>query len=413
MSFFSVSKKNGQRYGVIIDIGSGSVLAALVHSNPKADYPTVIWSHRETAPIRNIENLDEVSKAVVSALVNVSMLIESEGRKALYSYDKSARLTEVQCGISAPWSYTVTKAIDYKQEQSFIITEDLIEELLSAIRQKTEKELRENETAKELGLAVVTRALTDVLVSGYHVSNPEGNEAKDIKIYQTSAVVQSFFNEAIEEIKNKLFSAAELKKISFILIFYFVAKDLFVKRNNFCLVDVTYEATEIGIVRDGVLLYATHTPFGVISLAREISAVTKVPLHEAFGYLRLDKPFSFKEKLTDKQKQEVDEVFDAYIDRLAALFHETGDELSIPKTVLVHTDLNSEVLFVDLFKKAAKRATRSDSNVIPVTSQIVKQMKIEQTEKENVSGNANHDSALLLSAYFFHNNTQAGKIDYL
>ena len=80
---------------------------------------------------------------------------------------------------------------------------------------------------------------------------------------------------------------------------------------------------------------------------------------------------------------------------------------------MVHTDLNSEVLFVDLFKKAAKRATRSDSNVIPVTSQIVKQMKIEQTEKENVSGNANHDSALLLSAYFFHNNTQAGKIDYL
>lgn len=410
MSFLGL-RKASDRYGVIIDIGSGSVLTAIVHSNPNQEHPNIVWSHREPAPLRNIDSIEQSAKAVLTALMNASMLLDSEGRKALYEFDNKSKLTELQCSISAPWSYTVTKTVNYNQDQPFTITDELISELIVAIQEKVEGEMKENETLHNLGLQVITRSDVDILSNGYRVKNPEGEKTSALTISHTSVVAQKYLIDAIDEMRDKLFVNTKCHKLSFILMLFNISRELLPETYDICLVDITYEATEIGIVRDGSLKYCTHTSFGSFSLAREISAVTGVPLHESFGYLHTDTPYSFMESLNKSQADEISAVFEAYIDKVSTLFHETGDRLSIPKHISLHSDLNSESLFLDLIEKAAKRSVKNDVKITAISKKILQQTYEQSTKATDEQ--IPSDTALLLSAQFFHKQTEHRLFEYI
>lgn len=392
--------RGGNSYGAIIDIGSGSVLVAIVHSNPNQSHPHIVWSHREQAPLKNIDSLEQSAKAVMTALVNASMLLDAHGREALRSYDSAARLSHMQCGIGAPWSYTVTKTLNYTQETSFTITEELIDELTRAVQDKISTELEANETLQQLGLQVIDRKPMDMLTNGYRVADPVGEEASQFLLAHANAVTQQHLIDAIEEMHEKLLPDTKMNMTSFALIFHTVTRDIFPNIFDVCLLDITYEATEIGIVRDGVLRYCTHTPFGLYSLVREISTITKVPLAEAYGYLQSEKPYAFMESLPATQVNEIEKVFENYTEKLAELLKETGDELSIPKHISIHTDRYCEGLFVDVVKKAVKRTVKSDPLVKPITGEIISSLYTETTKDGSIK--TPKDTALLLSAQFFH-----------
>jgi len=409
MSWYSL-ERSADRYGVVIDIGSGSVLASIVHSNPKNKHPYIVWSHRDHIPLRNIDSLEQSAKAVMTALVNVSMLLDGEGRKILYDYDPAAQLKELQCTIAAPWSYTVTKTVNYKQSVPFVITKTLVFELEEIIKNKIEAEINQNPALSNLGLEVIVEADMSMTANDYRVKEPIGSSASTFSLTRTHGISQQYLLDALDEMRDKLFTGAESRKLSFILALYAVTQHLLEYHHDTCLVDITYEATEIGIVRDGVLLYTTHTPFGSFSLAREISNITNAPLHESFGYLHLDKPYSFLETVTPKQRKDIEIVFEAYIEKVNALFHETGDDLAIPHNILLHAGQNQEVLFKDLLEKAAKRALKTRPKINSISTAIVAEFYNNATQKKSVT--IPHDTALLLSAQFFHNRPLLKTFEY-
>ncbi len=410
MSFFS-AVKNAERFCVVIDVGSGSVLVAIVHSVAGEPHPNIVWSHREQAPLRDIDSIEQSAKAVMSALMRAVMLVESDGRKALVKYKKSAQLTELQCAISAPWSYTVTKKIDYTKEEPFEITETLIDDLKAAILQQVTNDLKSNEALSDLNLGIVTRATMDLLANDYRVENPIGSKTSSLSVMHSTVISQQYLIEALNEAGEKLFSEAECHKLSFILVFFVVTRELLSSYYDMCLIDITNEATEMGIIRDGSLTYCTHTSFGSNSIAREISAITGVPLATAASYLHSAKPYSFIDNLPAAQKKEIEIVFDAYIERLADLFKETGDVLAIPKNIAVHSDLESEPLFEDLIKKASKRAVKQDPAVTLVSETIIE--RLYNKTSEETTEKIPRDTALLLSAQFFHMKYSPDNFEYL
>lgn len=410
MSFFS-QRSSADTYGAIIDIGSGSVLVAIVHSHQKNSHPNILWSHREHVPLRDIASLGQASKSVMTALINAAMELDTAGRKVLAVHHPGARISQIQSSISAPWSYTVTKTINYTQEKPFTITQTLIQELIKTTEQKILNDLTHNETLNENGLLPITAITLDMLSNGYRINHPEDGKATEFTISRANVVVQEPIIRTLNETGEKIFTDLEHKQLSFMLIAFFVLRDLLPQIFEIAIVDVTYEATELGIVRDGTLQYCTHTPFGVFSLAREIAAAVSIPLSEAFGHLHSPEPFSFLETVSKTKKSEVDEIFEAYIDRIASLFKETGDELSIPKTIALHVDLNSEPLFLGLIEKAAKRCTKSTPVITLITKEIFKQTFDEKTTKEFFAHSS--DTALLLSALFFHKQRNSTTLTYV
>jgi hypothetical protein len=405
MKLFSKSRRS-ERFGVLIDIGSGSVLTAIVASDQTKSEPQILWSHREHAPLRNIDSIQESAKAVMTALMNSLMKLDGEGRQILSAYRSSAKITEIQTCISAPWSYTVTKTINYKQEDPFEINDNLIDELVRTAMQKTTDELSEQDSVNRLGLTIITRITMDILANGYRVKEAVNGKVKNLSVTHSSVVTQQYLVDTINDLNGKLFSGVASSKLSYILALFCVVQDLFPKTAEACLIDITYEASEIGIVRDGSLNYSTHTPFGSFSLAREIAHITGVPLHEAFQALHTDTPYSFMDGLPDTQKEDVTKVFDSYVEKLVGLFTETGDDLSIPKKIFLHVDLQSEPLFKDLVEKAVKLSIKTAPDVTIVTPRL-----LSNTGKVSVS--LETDTAMLVSAMFFHKQNHCHGFEYL
>lgn len=394
MALFSFGQR-GVRFGVIIDIGSGSVLVAIVASDPTKEEPVIVWQHRENAPIRNINTITESSKGVATALVAALLDFDTNGRQALEQYQSGATIRHIQCSVAAPWSHTVSKNITYSQEDTFEITDELIGELVRAAEEKTTFELKENELTAKLGVTIANRVTMDIVANGYHIADPIGEKTKKLAITHTTVVIQNDLYDTILDLKQKLFPKAELQLYSYILLLHCVTKSTYKRTENIGLIDVTYEATELGVVRDGILHGVSFLPFGLYSLVREISAVTKKPLGETFKYLHGNEPYKFLETLPKGQQEEIETIFESYIARLQELLQETGDELSVPRNIILHTDATVEPLLLDLLTKTTKRVLHTAPDLSPITKKLVNA----QIAAENQLIN---DTTVLVAARFFH-----------
>ncbi len=399
MSLFS-SQKNSVRYGALVDIGSGSVLAAILKSDPRSTHPEIIWSKREYVPLRNTTSLQDSAKHVMTSLMNALMLLDSEGRKVYQAVASTQRLPEVQVTIAAPWSYTVTKDISYTHANGFTLSQELVEELLRTAEQKVAEELAAQERVEQLGLTIITRSVVGLIANGYAIDQPSNQEVKTLKIYEANAIAQDYLVKAIGEVCEKLLPSAKIQLFSFILVFYTIIRHLEGLTSEYCLVDITYEATELGVIRDGILQHTTHTPFGAFSIAREIAAALAVPLEEAYSYLYTSDPTNNLTNVSSDKKADLQRIFDSYEEQVSLLFHETGDALAIPKKIFIHGNLRTEPFFTARISDAAKRATKS-SHVVQSASVAVLDTFYPDDLAIALRDSA-LDTALLISSQFFH-----------
>ncbi len=399
MSLFT-PRSTAVRYGVIIEIGSGSVLVAIVRSTAGSNHPDIIWSVREQTVRREISDLSSGAKNVLTALMNVVLLVESEGKAALKAAAPGATLTHIQVSITAPWSYTITKVISYSTEGTFTVTAALIASLMDAAQKKITEDLKENELASDLGLTIMTRATTDILANGYKTSDPVGEKAETITLTQVSAVAQSYLTDAIADVHTKVLPRASIERFSFMLMFHCIIRDLHHSMTEYCLIDVTDEATEIGIVRGGILHYCTHTAFGISTLAREIAICLNIPIDEAVAFLREPYHSHQLSELTDAKRAEVEIVFSHYQAAVTALFHETGDTLSIPKVLFIHGGADTESFFSTQISLAAKAATSTTHTAHAVSTELLTAgytpEQLAEVTKQGL------DTAVLVAAAFFH-----------
>lgn len=397
---FSLFKKSDVRYGVIVDIGSGSVLVSIIASDIQKPYPDIIWSRREYSPLRKSFTPVDAAKSVMTSLMNALMSLDSEGRKKLREVAPGEKLDSLQVTIAAPWSYTVTKTIAYQQEDVFEITKTLLEELLRTASKKVEEEMLENEKVQDLGLDIIAKTTLQVIANGYPVTITGKQKAKTLKVIQSSSVAQEYLLDAILDAHDKMLPSTELTQYSFMLPYYFVLQEIVQKGTDYCLVDLTYEATEIGVVRDGVLTYCTHTPYGVFTLAREIADALSVPLEEAYGYLTNEELSEFTNTLSETKKEAIKNIFLNYQIHLSELFKETGDGLTIPKRIYIHGNLETEPFFNAQVQAAATMATKMPHATYNVTGELLTKKFPEEVTQGLKQ--ANQDTALLISAQFFH-----------
>jgi cell division ATPase FtsA len=387
MSLFSSTAEEDD-YGVVIDIGSASVGISIVLSHNLEESILVIWSYREYGLIKDTAHEKESLKDINTALVNALLELGNSGLKALYEHSHKIAINYVQVAICAPWSYTVTKTIHYEDEHPFKVDDELIAELVATARKETQNTEVEGELIQTLGLRTITDTTTNVQLNGYSIKDPIGQEGRSIQLAHITAVAQEKILMTLEDSLEKVLPKAKVEYFSFMYLFYRTLKNLHPDTSEICLIDVTNEATEIGIVRDNVLRYATHTPFGMYSLAREIAFACNIPKEEAFSYLKSGRDWS-DGSFTQAMLAEIDIILNAYEDKIAELFKHTGDTLAIPKTLFLHTAKATEEFFSEHIKNAAKKATTTNHSIHLFTSEVLEGIDID-------------DTALGVSVYTFH-----------
>ncbi|MFT5849582.1 MAG: hypothetical protein ACI9H6_000391 [Patiriisocius sp.] len=382
------SKIPQQQCGVIIDIGSGSVGVSIIVSDVQEAKPEIVWSHRTYVLIKDIADTAIPMKEITTSLVNSFLQLGSDGMKKLHETHPHLSVGSVQVTISAPWTYTITKSINFTDEHPFEVGADLIEELSQTAEKQAFVAILENEILQESQLEVIDNATIRTTINGYPVVNPRKISTREVIIAHIIAITHKKIISVLEDSKNKIIPKAELTTHSFMYLFYDVLKNLNPDTSEACLIDVTSEATEIGVLRDETLTHVTHDAFGTFSLAREISLLCKIPKEEAYTYMKGGESF-VETKLSAAKLAELKVIIEAYEDKVAKLFKRTGDALAIPKTLFLHCETHTEAFFTNHIAKAAKKATGANHSVHPITSLLFKDA-------------TSTDTAILLSAHYYH-----------
>lgn len=364
--FSFLSDATTEHAALLVDVGSGSVGIALVHYTNQSSPPVILWSHREYAGITDTVK-QPVAKVIKTALLQAFLEFDSTGRKQLPEHLTSRDILHTQVLINAPWVFTITKTVSFSQEHNFTITDSLVTELEKAARTDTEEAIATlTDTLPEhTQLQVIDGQPIMVIANGYQTTAWQNTTARSLKIDYLTSLSHVSIIETVEEMHGKIVPNTTLSMHAHIAALYKTMRSLHPAISELCLVDITTEGTEIGMVRNGVLRHVTSVPYGSYTIAREIATAMDVPTEEALGYLQ--NPYS--ELRANKKALP---IIDTYEAALSQAFTETGDELLVPKTVYTHVNQAVVPVLKESLTQALQSATDQEHIVHSITSEILK-----------------------------------------
>lgn len=239
----------------LIDIGSGSVGGAFVHLEPGTP-PTIYYTARIPIEVREGETCEE---AMPKALEMLGQVLVTNGGPILHMETGSARIDSVFATVGAPWQDTKVLVASKEEAKPFTFTHTLMDDI-----------------AKQCVIQPGgrTRCKNDVIatiLNGYEVAHPFGKKAKRADLVVLSSSLEEKVAASIERTLRKSFHAHDITLAAFAPIAYAVIRDLFPHEQDFLIIDVEGEATDLAFVKRGLLADVACVPQGTNALLEAIS----------------------------------------------------------------------------------------------------------------------------------------------
>ncbi len=388
--------------GVIIDIGSGSVTGSIVLSDPRKELPEMIYTHRESIPLRSTSTPVEEVRAMRRVLFSVILTVEQKGMAVLYQREKRMRVNRMVVSCTAPWSNTVTQIIHFERETPFTVTPQMIDQIITHAYEKEKAHTGEPiKTLHDEGQHVVEKLIIDITLNGYSIPEPYNKEASEITIAHVRGLVPTPILTALHDVEKHIPRGIEVRIHTSALILYCVLRDLYPQTSNALIVTVSGETTEIVLVQKGILYEAIAVAYGVHSLIRDIAMLCKTIPEEAQGYLRAYK----QNLLTDAQEKMLMHAQQGYGHALEAALHELTLRYVLPQTIFLILDQDMEQFFTDTIQSAMnEKATLRSTTIVPLSPKHTEGLVV-------VGGGVVASPRLALTARFFHKLHACGTID--
>ena len=395
---FGLRNSKDAVYGVIIDIGSGSVGVGILESDPDEKLPKVVFSHRVYMRISEDNPTDEDKlRQMREALFSASLILSKEGLLTLNEFDSHAKIGRILVTCSSPWAHTVSRSVTYDQEEEFKITRSILEDLIKTAEDEIAEKIAETAIVGSMGLKVVEKATVNVRLNGYQVHDYMGQGANTVELSHITGLVPEEVLEAVYEVQDKILTDTKISAHTFMLVMYCVLRDLFPNTDDMTIVDVTGETTEIGVINDGILSETIHAPYGSNTLLRHVVGKLNVPLSEAITLVR-----GYGEgTLSDDKNPEVRDALSAYQETLGKAIQELTIDKSIPSTMIVTALPEVEPLFRLVVPETANKVTGMQYKIIQIKQQILNEIALEN----------NHDTFISVSSRFFHKLHGCGEIE--
>ena len=389
MKLFPAKQKT--EYAILLDIGSGSVSLTVIDLYDKNK--KIVWGEREQLLLKSLEDVNRSAKQIMTATADLLMRFHSKGVKTLNSGEKKALFSIMQVSVAAPFAHTVSKKVFYQEKEPFTLNKDLLKNLFATALEKIVK--NEEEITEELSLVAKSRTVIEEKANGYPISVPKQQKVKKLELALLTTFLNTYIDNELNELQEKLFPETKYFNYSFISMLYLVLKDINPKLQEYCLVNQTLEATELAVVRDGVLTYTTYDEYGIASLIREISETIGNPIEEVFASIKSDVFSAQYEKLSAKKRKKIDGILQNYEQRIVDLLEQTGDSFTIPKSIYLHTVSCTYDFFAERIEKGAEKTTGFGHIVHNLSADSLR-MSDKKTIKEK-------SCIELVSQYFFHN----------
>ncbi len=336
----SIFKKKKQELVLVFDIRSSSVGAALFWIED-SQIPRVVASVREAIPLEQALAPDRLLTLSLSALEKVVSKIAEK---------KVGTPIRIFCVLAAPWHVSETRVIKLTKETPFIFTSKLADELT----QKEIASMKEEYTKRyqDLGAALRPIELKNVKVklNGYETEKPIGKNASEVEMDIHISMSGDEICKKIEEVIEKHFPVKEVKFSSFTMAAFSALRDVYHDRENFLIINIAGELTDIAMVKHGTLRETASFPLGTHFMVRGVASALNVSTTEAYSFFSLHKDGNAAEPTLQTLDPIVNKLKLDWLHKFQEALVNLSNDISIPGALYLITNKDLTQFFTELIK---------------------------------------------------------------
>ena len=338
MGIFSKSKEP-EELVLVFNIGSSFVGGALFLAR-KSGIPKIIFSCREPIPLGEKIDIDRFLSLTMRALDTVTGKIYAAGLGAP---------KRIFCVLSSPWLVSQTRIISLKKNTPFLFTAKLADELI----QKEIKIFEEENLAKysnvKGGIRAVELKNIKIMLNGYETSEPLDQKAKELEMTLFVSVGGEQVFKKIEETIGRHFHP-QIKFSSSLMATFTVVRDMYPAQENFLLVYIGGEVTDISMIKKSILRESISFPLGCNFLTRGVASSLGCTLSEANSLIALFKDGHAEATVAQKLKLIMEQSREEWIKKFQESLANLSNDVSIPSAIYI--DMGKDL--ADFFSETIK-----------------------------------------------------------
>jgi cell division ATPase FtsA len=227
---------------------------------------------------------------MLQTVEDVASIVKKEGLSHLtFTKHANREIKKAFVVVSAPWCLTQTKIVEIKRDFPFILNKKVLTELI-----KTQVEVAENSVTESFSkfeetvhdIETIEKKIIQFKANGYLVNEVLDKEVRD---FETTILVSSMPKVILDKIKRNISKHLSFKSNiivdSFTLTFFTIFRDMFPDKENYLLLDLSSEISNVSVVRDQIVMDNASFPLGRNMFVRQISNDLNVTIEEAFSLL--------------------------------------------------------------------------------------------------------------------------------
>ena len=366
MGIFSNKKKKNELI-LVFDIGSSAVRGALFEAQ-SSGIPKIIFSIEEPIKIEAKVEIDRLLSVTVKSLETVAHKIYRAGLGAP---------SQIFCVLSSPWCVFHTRVISFKKNTPFVFTAKLADELVKKEVRLFEEEhiLKYNHSENKVRPLELKNVKT--MLNGYEVSNPLKQKTKELEMTLFISLSEEKVLKKIENTIGKYFHFKIIKFSSFTLSFFTVVRDLYFNQENFLLVEVGGEVTDISLVKSNALRESISFPLGRNFLTQGVATSLNCTFPEADSLISLFRNGHAEKSIAKKLNLILNKLRTEWLKKFQESLANLSKDISIPATIYLAADKNlaeffSETIRTEQFSQYT--LTESKFKVIVINTGLLHQI---------------------------------------
>ncbi len=129
-----------------------------------------------------------------------------------------------------------------------------------------------------------------------------------------------------------------------------VARDVFINQDNFILVNIGGEVTDISMAKENVLRESISFPLGKNFIIRLVAEETNSSLPDAKAHISLYKDGHLDKNLSQKFVAAIEKAKNEWLKNFQEFLSKLTNDISIPSTVFVTVDAELSEFFAEIIK---------------------------------------------------------------
>jgi hypothetical protein len=288
---------------------------ALVALRKKVN-PDILYSARMSFPISEQPDSQKILIAATTTLKDLLAQIEKEALPLIHNRSGVfAAVKNVICIFASPWYLSQTKTVRTKWDAPTVFAKHFVDEALAKEQQAFQASIAHSDYAEKFDkeLSVAEQKVIQVRLNGYPTGDPYGKKAMDADISFFSSFLSKPIVEKFSDILSHAFHKETFIYHTFSFVSYKMVTRLFPDAQNFLLMDIAGEVSDLSLVKNGALAEAVSFPSGKNFLIRKIIKKLNVTPEIALSYLRMRGDKKMEAKLSSGVEEAINDVREEWL----------------------------------------------------------------------------------------------------